>query len=477
MPFDSTEDFLRACIEAGEAIEITREVDWDLEAGAIVRRVCETGAPAPFFTNIMDYPGHRMAGATCASFKRMAIALDLDPETPVQEIADEFGRRRMKHIKPVMIEDAPVQENVIMGDDVDLSKFPAPMVHDGDGGRFLSTWHFVVTRDEATDWTNWGMYRQMVHNEKCMGTLALPHGDLGKMIAKKEITGEKIPAATVIGPDPLCAATGCTPAGVNVSEVDLAGGLRQKPVELVKCKTLNLEVPAHAEIIIEGHIVPNVRVDEGPFGEYTGFRTSPRGPRPVFEVECITHRNNPIVTMSNMGIPTADGNIIVSGLGNPSVVKKLLRDVGIPVTGVYSPPEGCGFILVVAARKPYNNIAVQIGNAIHAHPMFQGYNSQVIVVDETVDPTNWSEVIHAMAMKLHPTKGITQYPSSGAPLSPFLSIEERKQMRGGKVIYDCTWPVEWDARTEKPDRMSFKECYTEETQQLVLDNWQSYGYE
>jgi phenylphosphate carboxylase alpha subunit len=442
-----------------------------------VRRVCETGEPAPFFVNIKDYPGHRMLGGMCAGFKRMALAMGLGPEATPRDAADEWYRRMGKTIPPVMIKgDAPCQENVIMGDDIDLTAFPAPMVHDGDGGRFISTWHFVVTRDDKTGWTNWGMYRQMVHNEKYLGTLALPSSDLGKMLAKGGPNGDPIPFATVIGPDPLCAAMGCTPAGVNVSEVDLAGGLRQEPVELVKCKTVDLEVPAHAEIIIEGHVLPGVRVDEGPFGEYTGYRTSPRGPRPVFKVECITHRTNPILTMSNMGMPVADGNIIMSGLGLPAIVRRLLENVGIPVTGVFSPPEGCGFLLIVAAKKPYNNIAVQISNAISAHPMFQAYNSQVMVVDETVDVYNWKEVIHAFAMKLHPLKGITTYPSMGAPLSPFLSMQERLQLRGGKVVYDCTWPLEWDLETEKPAKISFRDNYPPETQKMVLDNWKAYGY-
>lgn len=476
MAFKDNREFVAALEEAGEAIRVEQEVDWDLEAGAIVRRVCETGAPAPFFQKIKDYPGHRMLGAMCSSFRRVAIAMGLAVDATIREAADEFYRRRQKRIKPVTIRDAPCQQNMVTGKDVDLTMFPAPMVHDGDGGRYLSTWHFVVTKDQNTGWVNWGMYRQMVHNERLLGTLALPHSDLGKMLAKNDATGESMPFATVIGPDPLCAAAGCTAAGVQVSEVDLAGGLRQEPVELVKCKTVDLEVPAHAEIVLEGHVLPGVRVDEGPFGEYTGFRTSPRYPRPVFQVECITWRNDPILTMSNMGVPIADGNIIISGLGTPALIRSQLESYGIPITGVYVPPEGCGFIVIIATKKPYNNIAAHIANIISAHPFLQASCSQIIVVDDTVDPYNMGEVIHAMACKLHPLKGTFTFPCMGWPLAPYLSMEERKQFKGGKIVYDCTWPLEWDPETEKPAKSSFREIYPEEIQKKVLDNWQKYGY-
>jgi len=316
----------------------------------------------------------------------------------------------------------------------------------------------------------------MVHNERLLGALVLPHSDAGKMLARYEAEGKPMPCAAVIGPDPLCAITSATPVGIEVDEVEIAGGLRGEPVELVRCKTVPLEVPAHAEIVLEGHFLPNVLVEEGPFGEYTGFRSSPRHPRPVIEVRCITWRNDPIMTISNMGMPVDDSQLAQHGIGVSSIFKRLLEEHRIPITGVYVPPEGCGWIVIVATRKPYSNIAAHIANIIASHHLGQANASIIIVVDEGVDPFNWKEVVHAMGSKLHPLKNIFTFPAMGNPLAPFLSLEERRQGKGGKVVLDCTWPLEWDPETEKPAKSSFREIYPEELQRRVLENWHKYGF-
>ena len=246
-------EFLDQLEKAGEAIRIKQEVDWDCEAGAIVRRACEIGAPAPFFQKIKDYPGHRMAGGLLSTPKRIAILLGMDLNSSIRQLIDEFAERKKNRIKPVLVKDAPCQQNVAMGKDVNLSMFPIPMVHDGDGGRYI-TWHALINKDPDTGWVNWGMYRDMVHNEHLVGCLALPHSDAGRIMAKYEWKGEGMPFAIAIGLPPACAFTAACSLGAGVSEVEVAGALQGEPVELVKCKTVDLEVPAYSEIVLEGHV-------------------------------------------------------------------------------------------------------------------------------------------------------------------------------------------------------------------------------
>ncbi|MDO8634736.1 MAG: UbiD family decarboxylase, partial [Dehalococcoidia bacterium] len=296
-------EFIDVLKKHKELVEINEQVHWDMEMGAIVRRASEIGAPAPLFLNVKDYPGSRVLGGPVANFKRIALAMGMDADTHPREVIREFTKRSNNPIKPVLVKDAPCQENVIKGDDVDLSMFPAPMVHGGDGGRYIGTWHFVLADDPDEGWSNWGMYRQMLHNERHMGGLILPASDMGKIKVKYESQGKTMPFATVIAPDPLSAIASTVSPPPGISEVDLAGGLMGKAIELVQCKTVDLRVPATAEIILEGEILKDVFVDEGPFGEYTGYRSSPRMPRAVYKVNCITFRNNPIFAMTNMGIP------------------------------------------------------------------------------------------------------------------------------------------------------------------------------
>jgi phenylphosphate carboxylase alpha subunit len=169
--------------------------------------------------------------------------------------------------------------------DVDLCKLPVPLVHDGDGGRYVGTWHAVVTKHPVRGDVNWGMYRQMMFDSRTMSGAVFPFSDLGKQLSEYYLPrGISCPFATAIGLSPLAAMAACAPS--PIPEPELVGMLSGEPARLVKCETNDLEVPADAEIIIEGEICPDYKVEEGPFGEYTGYRTSPRDFRVTFRVNC-----------------------------------------------------------------------------------------------------------------------------------------------------------------------------------------------
>ena len=471
--------FITELEKTGDVVRVGKEVDWDCEAGAIVRRLCETEGPAALFENIRDYPGHRILGAPLATFRRAAVAMGLPVDTPVREICWEFERRLKSPINPTIVANAPCQENLLLGDAVDLTLFPAPMVHDGDGGRYIASWRAIITKDPETNEYNWGMYRQMIHDEKHLGGLMLPGSGGGRHRAKWEARGQPMPFATVIGADPCSMMAACTPLPPEIptTEAQLTGGLLGQPVELVGAKTVDLEVPAHAEIVIEGYLVPDALVEEGPFGEFTGYRSSPRVPRGLFRVTAITWRNNPILTMSNMGIPQDDSHVVTAALGARAVIKDRLERMGVPIVDVYVPPEGVSNLVIVSTRKPYEHVADNIVYAMSASPYLTIYGLVTIVVDEDVDPYDWKQVVHAIASKCHPLKGVRTFPSIGNPLTPSLSLEERKWGRGGKMLLDCLWPLDWDPETEKPVKSSFKAIYPPALQEQVLGNWQEYGFE
>ena len=474
--YKDNREFIKALESYGELVTVQQEVDWDLEMGAIVRRVCEKKSASPYFKKIKDYPGFEALGAPLATYRRLAIAMGMDPGTSIPQISEEYVKRTSgTPIQPVLVDrkKAPCKENILLGKDADLLKLPGPMVHDGDGGRYLCTWHFVVARDPDTGAVNWGMYRQMVFDEKTMVGPVLGFSDMGKMFYGKYVPKNKpMPFATVIGCDPMSGVAACAPS--PIPEDQFTGMLMGKPVELVKCETCDLEVPAHAEIVIEGEVIPNLWIEEAPFGEYTGYRTSPREPRTVYRVKAITYRNQPIVTVSNMGVPTDEGQLLRSfSLGLE--MRRLLESQGMPITGAYMLPESTHHIVVVGVRPAYSNIASQIANLIFGSKS-SPWLHMVIVVDDQTDIYNKDEIIHALATKCHPLRGIRKYEhAAGTPLYPFADPEDRKWSRSTQVLFDCTFPLHWP-KSDVPIKVSFNNVYPKEIQDKVLKNWKNYGF-
>jgi 4-hydroxy-3-polyprenylbenzoate decarboxylase len=425
---------------------------------------------------IAGYPGHRILGAPLATYRRLAIALGLAPDAPSKAIQAESEHRLEHPVKPKVVKDGPCcKENVVLGEDVDLYRFPVPMIHDGDGGRYIGTWHLVVTQDPDSPWTNWGMYRTMVYNKRLMGMQFAPVRHAGEVFYQKYLPRKlPMPFAIAIGADPLCSLAAATPFRKGESEVDYAGGLLQEAVELVKCETSGLLVPAHAEIILEGEILPDSLLLEGPFGEYTGYRTPERREVPTCRVKAITHRNNPIFTMTNMGIPQQDQDISAL-VGAPWIIKGFLRKYGIPVTEVHYPPEMSIHVVVIGVKTTEGDPAGEIRNVLLPRidmPV-------VIVVVEEVDVFNMDEVFYALATKCHPLRGITieEHQLKNSLMSYYSSPEEKESRRGGFVLFDCTWPPDWPKDSYVPQRMSFKEAYPQGIREKVIKEWKNYGFE
>lgn len=476
MPFNDLREYIVALEKHGEVQRIKKEVHWNLEAGAIVRRSYERSKPAPFFEKITGYPeGYRLFGAPLSNYKRLSIALGLDPDTSYTELMEYYLKRKNSPVKPILVKEGPCKENINTGDDVNLFKFPAPMVHDGDGGRYLCTWHANITKDKQTGHTNWGMYRAMIHTRNTLGGLMEPFKHIGFHYYRDyEPKGESMPFAIAIGMETVCSLMALTPISYKLAEVDIAGGLRGKPVELIKCETVDIEVPATSEIVIEGFVDPKARVPEGPFGEFTGYRASPRDARPVYRVTAITHRNDPILTMSCMGTPVDDCHAPMSVTSGAELLEELRSKV-LPVRGIALYPNCVNFLVVVSVKTPYPNVAQKIASTIWSR---EGHvPPYIIIVDHDVDPNDIWQVMHALATKCHPYRGITRLEhATGSALTPFLSRYERLNHLGAAAYFDCTWPLDWDPSIAVPPRASFNNIYPQEIQDHVEKNWQRYGY-
>lgn len=474
MAFKDLRDFV-TCLEGqGDCRKVSDEVDWNLEAGAITRRCCELGKPAPFFQKIKDYPpGYRILGDPVGTFRRLATAFGLPPEAPYGEILNVYDDRRKNPLKPTLVSTGPCKEVIQIGQEVDLFKLPAPLIHGGDGGRYIGAWHLVATKDLDSDWVNWGMYRIMIHDKNTVGVFIIPPQHIGKIFEKYERLNKPMPFAVVVGSEPIIPVVASSAVPYGMSEVDVVGGIRQEPLEVVRCETVDLVVPATAEIVLEGEVLPGVRRDEGPFGEYPGYQVSGAVPRPVGKIKAITFRRDPIIPFVCEGMPITGGHVACSISWASDLRSDLLR-VGFPIKGICVSAEAALHLCVVSTETPYANIATQIAGCIWANKNGR-HIPRVFVVNKDVDPADMIQVIHSFATKCDPVRGTTTIEHGiGSNLTPFIHPCDRESARCAKEVYDCTWPLDWPAEGV-PIKASFQDLYPEGIKERVLKNWERYG--
>jgi phenyl-phosphate phosphatase/carboxylase subunit alpha len=281
--------FIQILKQSGNLRQITKQVDWKYEAGEITRR---SNTPL-LFQSIKDYPGHQLFTNGLIRWETIALALGFKPGTTRSEAMRELRRRITSPIPAVRVADTRVFDHVLNQDQLDLLQLPVPHWNKVDAARYIGTWHVNISRDPDDGAYNLGVYRMQVLGPRhaTISTSAKSH--LGMQFLKAEPKGKPLQAAVAIGVgEPLfMAAAAGYPCGRN--EYELAGALQQKGVELLQCRSIDLEVPADAEILIEGHILPGVRAVDGPYFDYAGKATT--NPQAfVFEATCLSYRRGPI---------------------------------------------------------------------------------------------------------------------------------------------------------------------------------------
>jgi 4-hydroxy-3-polyprenylbenzoate decarboxylase len=405
-------DFLAQAEMAGEVFRISG-VDSMLEIGALTEIVCNGhpgAAPAILFDDIPGYPGgYRLLSGTMNSTKRMALALGLPLSERPLDVVQSF-RELMKRHAPISartVTAGPVLDNIVSGDDVDVLGFPAPLLHEHDGSRYIGTDDLVIMRDPDTGWVNVGCYRIAVHSKARVGLFITP-GKHGYQIRKKYFDrGEPCPVVISLGHDPLLSHAAGHDVPFGTSEFAFAGGLRGEPFEIIESAIYGLPMPAHSEVVLEGAMRPGDMELEGPFGEFTGYYAGERSPHPVVQVERIYHRDNPIITIATPMVPPSDFSFSRC-LSRSGMIWDQVEKAGLSgITGVWCHEAGVGRLFnVIAVKQAYPGHAKQAGMMAASCQSATYFGRFVIVVDDDIDPSNLEQVIWAMSTRCDPDRDI-----------------------------------------------------------------------
>ncbi len=472
MAHKDVREFADALLASKEMVLVEDEVDWDQELAGIGRLSCEKDGPAFMFNNVKDYAGWRVMANPVTGWRRFAVALGLPAETPLRELYRVYGEREQNPIPPILVNESPCKEVIWPEEKLDLFDLPVPMVHDGDGGRYLGTWDLVVSKDRDTSWVNWGMYRFMIHNEQLLTGYPRPNSHLGKMLLDGYVPhGETMPIAIVIGADLPSHLSSTATFLLGGDEVELAGGLGEKAVELIKCETNDLYVPATSEIVIEAEVLPNGIAQEGPYGEYPGYRSGEMGNALCARVTAITHRKDPILTVDTTGF--MDSSAVTTSISGAIAIKRRLERHGVPVVDAYIPPESGVHMAIVSVSKGGPEVAKNVVEILTAR---RALISKVIVVDDDVDVFNMAAVTHAFSTKCHADRGIHihRYEGRANALTPAYSHEERVNQEGASVALDATWPPDWP-KDKTHIRASLDYMYSQEVLDKVFARWKKLG--
>ncbi|HVA02004.1 MAG TPA: menaquinone biosynthesis decarboxylase [Terriglobia bacterium] len=485
MAYKDLREFIKRLERERELKRISAEVDVDLEITEITDRVSKQGGPALLFEkprSQKDSLAYRMPLLinTLGSKKRMEMALDVSSlEDVARRIEDLLEMRppeglldKMKMLPklaeigsffPKTVKTGPVKE-IIEREDFSLAHLPVMKCWPQDGGRFI-TFPMVITRSPRSGRRNVGCYRMQVYDERTTGM----HWQIHKGGAEhfrwleRQGKGRRLEVAVAIGADPITMLAGILPLPEDLDEFLFAGFLRKDPVELVACETVDLEVPAHAEIVLEGYVdLDDIRV-EGPFGDHTGFY-SLEDKFPAFHLTCITRRKDPIYVSTIVGVPPMEDywmGYAVERLFLPLMRKQMpeVVDMHMPVEGVFHN------LLIVSIRKSYPGHARKVMNAIWGLPGAM-FSKCIVVVDDDVDVHNVREVAWKALNHIDPERDIQFV------LGPVDQLEHASRLPnfGSKMGIDATrkWPSEGFARPW-PDEV----VMDEETKAKIDKLWAS----
>ncbi|HEY2532642.1 MAG TPA: UbiD family decarboxylase [Xanthobacteraceae bacterium] len=462
MAFGDLRGWISALAAAGELNGVDAEVDWNVELGTVARLAQGPGTgPALLFKNIRDYRAncrcHQVFTGGLSSYRRVAMMLGLSPDTHPRELV-KLGRTILAgSIAPTIVNSGPVKQNIVTGADVDLYEFPVPQWNKIDGGRYIMTYGGVVTKDPETGAMNVGIYRGMVADRNHIPILMWRAQHIGHHVTAWQRAGHhEMPIAVAIGWEPSLGFVGGAPVPKGVCEYDVMGAIRGTPVELVKCETVDLHVPASAEIVIEGYLGldPETYMMEGPYAEFTGYVAGERSPKPTIRVTCITHRTDPILrgTIEGSMPGSFSENGVCSSIMRAATAWNVLDRAGVPdVTDVWCPPVQAGVNTFVQIKQSYRGQAKQVANALWGSSAAHVRYKHVIVVDDDIDLHDYAAIDWAMAYRVNAGEDdIVIMPSTfGAGLDPSTRRRDRnvEQFGTGKwnrLLIDATINLDYD---------------------------------
>ena len=470
MKYRDLRDFIAQLESLGELKRIGVEVDPKLEMTEVCDRVLRAGGPAllfekpkghsmPVLGNLFGTP-HRVAlgmGAeSLAALREVGTLLATlkEPEPP-RGFRDAWDKlpllRQVINMAPKQVSSAPCQEIVWEGKDVDLARLPIQTCWPGDAAPLI-TWGLTVTRGPLKDRQNLGIYRQQVIAPNQVIMRWLPHrgGALDFREHGLKHPGQPFPVAVALGADPATILGAVTPVPDSLSEYQFAGLLRGAKTEVVKCLGSDLQVPAAAEIVLEGAIHPNETAVEGPFGDHTGYYNE-RAEFPVFTVERMTMRREPIYHSTYTGKPPDEPAML--GVALNEVFVPLLQKQFPEIVDFYLPPEGCSYRLaVVSMKKQYPGHAKRVMFGIWSFLRQFMYTKFIVVTDDDIDVRDWKEVIWAITTRVDPVRDTTLIERT--PID-YLDFASPVAGLGSKMGIDATgkWPGETSREWGRPIAM------------------------
>lgn len=485
MKYQDLRDFIAQLEALGELKRISHPVDPNLQMTEIADRVLRAEGPALLFENPIGYDMPVLANLF-GTPRRVALGMgqedvsalrDLgellaflkEPKPPkgFKELLDNLPTwKRVLDMGPKVLKKAPCQEVVLEGDEVDLGKIPVQTCWPGDAGP-LVTWPLVITNN-LDGRTNLGIYRQQVigKNRLIMRWLSHRGGALDFQAFQKAHPGKPFPVAVALGADPATILGAVTPVPDTLSEYAFAGLLRGSRTELVKCQSVDLQVPASAEIVLEGYIYPDDMAPEGPFGDHTGYYNEV-DEFPVFTVERITHRRDPIYHSTYTGRPPDEPAIL--GVALNEVFVPLLIKQFPEIVDFYLPPEGCSYRLaVVTIKKQYPGHAKRVMMGVWSFLRQFMYTKFVIVCDDDINARDWKDVIWAITTRSDASRDLTIVDNT--PID-YLDFASPVAGLGGKLGIDATnkWAGETDREWGEPIVMS------DEVKSQVDEMWDQLG--
>jgi len=475
---DDLKGFISLLESKGELVRVREKVSYNLEIAEITDRVSKSNGPALFFENVenSDFP---VVTNLFGSYKRMAWALGLEeiedvpkriekllsqkpPETLLDKIKMLPQLFEFAKYFPKVVKSAPCQE--VVEENPDVTKLPALFCWPKDGGRFI-TLPLVFTKDPETGVRNCGMYRMHIYDAKTTGMHWHLHKDGSHHYIKAEKLGKRLEVAVAIGGDPAVIYSATAPLPAGIDEMLFAGFLRKEPVELVKCKTVDLEVPANAEFVLEGYVDPYERRVEGPFGDHTGFY-SPAEEYPVFHITCITRRKSPIYPATLVGKPPMEDCYMAKA--TERIFLPLLRldfpeivDMNLPMEGVF---HNCA---IISIKKTYPGQAKKVINGLWGKGQMM-FAKLIIVVDEDVNVqdlqytawrilnnVDWKRDVLITEGPVDALDHSASFPRYGSKMG----IDATRKSREEGMMRD--WPEEIEM--------------SEEIKRLVSEKWERYG--
>lgn len=486
--YSDLRDFIALLEKRDDLVRIQTPVNPVLEMTEISDRVLRNKGPAllfenpvgfsmPVLANLFGTPERvalGMGADSVASLRDIGklLAFLKEPEPP-KGLRDAWSKlpilRQVMKMSPKVVSNAPCQARVTEGDAVDLSALPIQTCWPGDAGPLI-TWPLVITKgpDPEKPRQNLGIYRQQVigRNKVIMRWLSHRGGALDFQAWQTEFPDKPFPVAVALGADPATILGAVTPVPDTLSEYAFAGLLRGSRTELVRCIGSDLQVPASAEIILEGHIHPGETALEGPFGDHTGYYNEQER-FPVFTIERMTQRKDPIYHSTYTGRPPDEPAIL--GVALNEVFVPLLQKQFPEIIDFYLPPEGCSYRLaVVSIKKQYPGHAKRVMMGVWSFLRQFMYTKFVIVVDDDVNARDWNDVIWAMTTRMDPVRDTVSIENT--PID-YLDFASPVSGLGSKMGFDATgkWPGETNREWGTPLSMSV------EVKKRVDELWSSLG--